>query len=322
MNKANGNDDIRNVVSGWVSSSRFMAPCLKCIVDSRMWPFRMLIGVSLLVFVYHAIDGFPAIVSLVKQMLVRNIFVGSLSFLLALVFSFYLFRCRKKILCWASKVAGSVIEKVLLFTVSLLGLAYALLQKTIYHELAGHILCVCLTLLLGFCIFHSKNQIIRWFSLIEGSVIQKVVASVLLLLCLGFTLTQKTIYPITHVGMFEESTYTRLTKDTQITAPSMYCHYVDGEFRVESIRRASYFFPGDLDLDCHIYLGMIYFKWRHTEYVNDIIIKAGQSRGLKLSPMDLIYSLGEEVHFISKTKSKLSTEKARFNCGREYCKSQ
>jgi hypothetical protein len=179
---------------------------------------------------------------------------------------------------------------------------------------------LALALVVCFCVFHRRKNIFHWVALLEGNVFQKVILFAVLLFCLGHTLTQKTTYPVTHVGMFEKANFERLTKETEIFAPAMYCHYVDGGLRVESIRRASLFLAGDLDLDSHIYLGMIYFKWRHTKYVSDIITRAGQRVGLDLVPMNLVYSIDSDVHFISEAPSQLTVSTSLFRDGRIYIK--
>ena len=316
------NQSFFDVLSRWMTGSKVIVICLKWLFDPRMWLLRALIGLALLVFISDAIVNFSDVVYQVNRILAGYKLFSGFALVVALVVCCCLFHRRKEIHHWALLLDSKIVHKAILTIVLLLLVSYMVMQQTSYDTFVKHTykagLIFVMAWALGFYIFRRRKEISHWFSLIEGSVIQKVITSMLLLLCLVFTLTQKTIYPITHVGMFEESFYSRLTKDTQIEAPAMYCHYVDGKFRVESIRRASFFFPGDLDLDCHIYLGMIYFKWRHTEYVNDIIIKAAQREGLKLAPMDLVYSLGEDVHIISKTQTQLSTSKTKNIDGRAY----
>jgi hypothetical protein len=280
------NQSFCDIFSRWMSGSKVIVICLKWLFDPSMWLLRALIGLTALVFISDTIVNFSDIVYNVNRILGYKLLSG-FALVVALVVCCCLFNRRKEIHHWASLLDSKIVHKVILTIVLLLLVSYMLMQQTSYDAFARITfkagLFFVMAWALGFCIFRLRKEISHWFSLIEGSVIQKVITTMLLLLCMVFTLKQKTIYPITHVGMFEESFYSRLTEDTQIEAPAMYCHYVDGKLRVESIRRASFFFPGDLDLDCQIYLGMIYFKWRHTEYVNDIIIHAGHRAGLKVN---------------------------------------
>lgn len=170
-----------------------------------------------------------------------------------------------------------------------------------------------------YAIFRRK-EIVNWLSLLEGGRVQKSILLLVVFLCVIHTLTQRTHYPVTHVGMFEQSNFERLTEDTNIFTPAMYCHYVDGELKIESIRRATFFMEGDLNLKSHTYLGMIYFKWRHTEFVNDLIVEAGKGVGWDMVPMDLTYSLGKEFHILSATPTQLEEDFGKFKEGRIYLK--
>jgi len=150
--------------------------------------------------------------------------------------------------------------------------------------------------------------------------VPRFILTLAIFIALAHVLAQKTIFPFTDVGMFDEA-MPPCPPGTRVYAPYMYTTMVDGKIIVHSIRRASTFWAGEYKIEDSMYSGMMYFKYRHTRKVNKKLKYFAKKSGMVgLKAKDITYTFDVDGFKLFKVEDVREFKKlpVRYLDGREY----